>query len=117
MTNNYVLTEVRVVLRRIEFSLTDKEVTDLVRYLHECLTVIEDLPDEEILSNFDFLRDKKDLPVALGAKVSNSDYLVTGDKELLENSIAQSISTSKLLQQLLSDLSGTAPRRRVPKIK
>jgi putative PIN family toxin of toxin-antitoxin system len=117
VTNNYVLAEVQAVLRRAEFSLSDEEFTGLIRYLHECLTVIEDPPNEEILSNSDLMRDKKDIPVALGATNSGSSYLVTGDKELLEKLDALSIITSSLLRLILSDLSGTPLRRRTPKIK
>ena len=104
LTNNYVLTEVRMVLRRAVFSLTDEEYTGLIRYLHECLTAIEDPSDEEILSHFNLLTDKKDIPVALGAMNSGSDYLVTGDKELLEKLKPLSITTSTLLKLVLSDL-------------
>jgi len=103
LTNNYVLAEVRSVLRRPEFSLTDEESEGLTRYLHMCVTVTEDPPEEEILSNLNLLRDKKDIPVALGARSSCSDYLVTGDKELLEASDIPSIKTSDLLQLILSN--------------
>jgi len=103
LTNNYVLAEVRSVLRRPEFSLTDEESEGLTRYLHMSVTVTEDPPEEEILSNLNLLRDKKDIPVALGARSSNSDYLVTGDKELLEASDIPSIKTSDLLQLILSN--------------
>jgi putative PIN family toxin of toxin-antitoxin system len=104
LTNNYVLTEVRMVLRRAVFSLTDEEYTGLIRYLHECLTAIEDPSVEEILSHVSLLTDKKDIPVALGAMNSGSDYLVTGDKELLEKLKPLSITTSTLLKLVLSDL-------------
>lgn len=103
LTNNYVLAEVRSVLRRPEFSLTDEESEGLTRYLHMSVTVTEDPPEEEILSNLNLLRDKKDIPVALGARSSNSDYLVTGDKELLEAADIPSIKTSDLLQLILSN--------------
>ncbi len=104
LTNNYVLTEVRMVLRRAVFSLTDDEYTGLIRYLHECLTAIEDPPNEEILSHSSLLADKKDIPVALGAMNSGSDYLVTGDKELLDKLKPLAITTSTLLKLVLSDL-------------
>lgn len=103
LTNNHVLAEVRAVLRRPEFSLTDEEKEGLTRYLHMCVTVIEDPPEEEILSNLSLLRDKKDIPVALGARSSRSDYLVTGDKELLEAAGITSIKTSDLLQLIVGN--------------
>jgi predicted nucleic acid-binding protein len=103
LTNNYVLAEARSVLRKPEFSLTDGEKEGLTRYLHMCVTVAEDPPEEEILSNLSLLRDKKDIPVALGAKSSCSDYLVTGDKELLEAAGIPSIKTSDLIQLIVSN--------------
>ncbi len=104
VTNDYVLAEVRTVLRRAEFSLTDPEFTGLIRYLHECLTMLRDPENGEILSNFSLLRDKKDIPVALGATNCGSDYLVTGDKELLEKLNPMSITTSSLLKLILVDV-------------
>lgn len=104
VTNNYILSEVQTVLRRAEFSLTDEEYTGLIRYLHECLTAIEDPRNDEVLSHSSLLMDKKDIPVALGATNSGSDYLVTGDKELLEKLKPLSITTSSLLKLILSDM-------------
>jgi putative PIN family toxin of toxin-antitoxin system len=103
VANDYVLAEVRAVLRRAEFSLTDEEFTGLIRYLHGCLTAIEDPQNDEILSHSSLLRDKKDISVALGATGSGSDYLVTGDKELLAKLGPLSITTSSLLKLILSD--------------
>lgn len=103
LTNDYVLAEARSVLGRSEFSLTDEEKEGLTRYLHMCVTVVEDPPEEEILSNLSLLRDKKDIPVALGARGTGSDYLVTGDKELLEAAGIPSIKTSDLLQLIISN--------------
>lgn len=75
----------------------------MIRYLHECLTAIEDPQNDEILCHSSLLRDKKDIPVALGATGSGSDYLVTGDKELLAKLNPLSITTSSLLKLILSD--------------
>ena len=104
VTNDYVLAEVRAVLRRAEFSLTDPEFTGLIRNLHECLMMLRDPENSEILSNFSLLRDKKDIPVALGAMNCGSDYLVTGDRELLERLNPISITTSSLLKLILVDV-------------
>jgi hypothetical protein len=65
---------------------------------------IEDPKDDEILSHSSLLRDKKDIPVALGATGSGSDYLVIGDKELLDELNPLSITASSLLKLILDDL-------------
>lgn len=91
------------VIRRPEFSLTEEELDSMTKYLHMCVTVVEDPSGEEILSNLGLLRDKKDIPVALGALNSRSDYLVTGDKELLKASRISSVTTSGLLQLIYND--------------
>ncbi len=67
------------------------------------MTVTEDPPDEEILSNLHTLNDRKDIPVALGAIDSGSDYLVTGDKELLKAQLTPTITTRKLLHLVLKN--------------
>ena len=102
-TNHYALSEASAVLRRPEFNLTQDEVEGLSRYLHACMTVTEDPPDEEILSNLHILNDRKDIPVALGAIESGSDYLVSGDKELLKAQLTPTITTGKLLQLIFQD--------------
>jgi len=53
----------------------------------------------------DLLDDKKDIPVALGALNHGIDYLVTGDKELLEKESLPSITTKNLLKQILPESS------------
>ena len=75
----------------------------MIRYLHTCITVTEDPSDEEILSNLHILDDPKDIPVAIGAKGAGSDYLVTGDKELLKAQITPAITNKKLLQLIFQD--------------
>jgi len=102
-TNHYVLSEVSAVLRRREFQLTEDEIEGLTRYLHTCISVAEDPSDEDIASNLRLLKDRKDIPVALGAMSQGSDYLVTGDKELLEAPSIPSITTTGLLQLIYCD--------------
>lgn len=105
-TNEYVLQEVKRALKRGEFSLTDEERQHLLRYTQECISVVEDLPKEEIKKHYDLLRDKKDVPVVLGAKKENCDYLVTGDRELLSKKVKQlvnSVTTSELLEKLVKE--------------
>jgi putative PIN family toxin of toxin-antitoxin system len=106
VTNEYVLQEVKQVLKREEFSLTDVERQHLVRYTLECVFVVENPPKEEIRKHYDLLKDRKDLPVVLGAKNENCDYLVTGDRELLSKKVKQlvnSTTTSELLEKLAKE--------------
>jgi predicted nucleic acid-binding protein len=74
--------------------------------------VTENPENDDVISNSGLLRDKKDIPVALGATNSGSDYLVTGDKELSEKLDALSITTSSMLQLILGDQSATADSRK-----
>lgn len=77
-TNHYVLSKLSAVTRRREFSLNEEEIEGLTRYLHLCISVLEDPSDEAILIHLSLLRGMKDIPVALGAKYSRSEYLVKG---------------------------------------
>jgi len=99
-TNNYVIEEASRVLQRPELQLTQKETTDLLRYLNTCLTVTKNPSNETLTQNYELLNDKKDIPVALGALQPEITYLVTGDKELLEK-IPKAITTRQLLEQTL----------------
>lgn len=101
VTNRYVMEEVSAVLSGEEFKLTQDEVEGLKRYLHQCLEVIEDPPIEQVQRNKDLLKDKKDIPVALGALNTKADYLVTGDGELLASGFLPSITTKNLLKKIL----------------
>jgi len=100
VTNLYVLEEVTRVIRRSEFRLNLEEVNGLIKYVHECITVLEDPSSNEIRENVSVLDDGKDVPVMLGFHGSNADFLVTGDKELLEK-ILNSTTTKKLLEKIL----------------
>ena len=106
VSNEYVAQEVKRVLKREEFSLEDEERQHLLRYTLECISVVEDPPEEEIKKHYDLLGDKKDLPVVLGAKKENCDYLVTGDRELLSKKVklfVNSVTTSELLEKLVKE--------------
>ena len=106
VSNEYVAQEVKLVLKREEFSLEDEERQQLLRYTLECISVVENPPEEEIKKHYDLLRDKKDLPVVLGAKKENCDYLVTGDRELLSKKVklfVNSVTTSELLEKLVKE--------------
>lgn len=106
MTNEYVLGEVREVLKREEFRLTEEERQRLTRYMLECISIVEDPSKEEIKKHYDLLEDKKDLPVVLGAKKENCECLVTGDKELLSDKVKKfvnSTTTSELLGKLIKE--------------
>lgn len=106
VTNEYVLGEVRGVLKREEFRLTEEEKQRLMRYTLGCISVVEDPSKEEIKKHNDLLRDKKDLPVIVGAKKENCECLVAGDKELLSEKVKRfvnSTTTSELLGKLIKE--------------
>lgn len=103
VTNEYVLGGVRGILKREEFRLTEEERRRLMRYALECISVVEDPSKEEIKRHYGLLRDKKDLPVVLGAKKENCECLVTDDKELLSGRVKRfvtSTTTSELLGKM-----------------
>jgi putative PIN family toxin of toxin-antitoxin system len=100
ITNKYVYEEVSNVLARPEFNLTPREIKGLQSYLYLCLNIYENPSKDEIDQNLSLLNDKKDTLVALGSQQANADYLVTGDKELLEK-IKNAITTRLLLEKIL----------------
>jgi putative PIN family toxin of toxin-antitoxin system len=100
ITNKYVYEEVSNVLARPEFNLTPREIKGLQSYLYLCLDIYENPSKDEIDQNLSLLNDKKDTLVALGSQQANADYLVTGDKELLEK-IKNAITTRLLLEEIL----------------
>jgi putative PIN family toxin of toxin-antitoxin system len=100
ITNKYVIEEVSNVLARPEFNLTPREIKGLQSYLYLCLNIYENPSKDEIDQNLSLLNDKKDTLVALGSQQANTDYLVTGDKELLEK-IKNAITTRLLLEKIL----------------
>lgn len=104
--NEYVMQEVERALKREEFSLEDEERRHLLKYALECISVAENPTEEEIKKHYDLLKDKKDLPVVLGAKMENCDCLVTGDRELLSKKVrlfVNSVTTSELLEKLAKE--------------
>lgn len=106
VTNEYVLREVRKVLKREEFQLGEEEQDRLMSYMLECVSIVEDPPREEIKKHYDLLKDEKDLPVVLGAKKKGCKCLVTGDEELLSDEVKRlvnSITTSGLLERLAKE--------------
>ena len=106
VSNEYVVQEVKRVLKREEFSFEDEEREHLLRYTLECISVVENPSEEEIKKHYDLLGDKKDLPVVLGSKKENCDYLITGDRELLSKKVklfVNSVTTSELLEKLVKE--------------
>lgn len=99
ITNQYVIEEVTNVLNRQDFHLQKSEVAKLIKILTTFVKVVENPSKEAIKNNLATLDDKKDIPVALGSECSEADYLVTGDKELLEK-IHNAVTTKKLLETL-----------------
>ena len=79
--SRYILDEIARVLPRLaRISMTPAEIRDLVDSLLFQAEVIEpdpSPPDEA-------LRDRKDAPILQTLIASNADYLVTGDKDLLD---------------------------------
>ena len=108
VTNEYVLGDVREVLKRDEFHLTEEERQRLMSYTLECISIVKDPSKEEIEKHHDLLEGKKDLPVVLGAKKEDCECLVTDDKELLSEKVKRfvnSTTTSELLKKLTKEKS------------
>lgn len=108
VTNEYVLKEVRAALEREDFHLAEKEQRYLMRYALECISIAGDPSKEDIKKHYDLLWDKKDLPVVVGAKREDCEFLVTGDKELLSGKVKKfvnSITTFELLRRLMKERS------------
>ena len=106
VTNEYVLGEVREVMKRKDFRLTEEERQHFMEYTLECISIVKDPSEEEIQRHYDILFDKKDLPILIGAKNENCDYLITGDKELLSEKIKKlvnSTTTSELLEKFVKE--------------
>ncbi len=99
-TNEYVIQETTRVLKRPEFQITQKETSELLRYLNTCLTVTMNPPKKEINQNMELLNDKKDIPIALSAQQPEITHHVTGDKELLEKH-PKATTTQQLFKQIL----------------
>lgn len=100
VATHYVLREVRQVLGREEFSLSQEEIRDLVHYVHQVVVITDDPTEQAIRECARKLADKKDAPVWAGFLSSEADRLVTGDRELLRV-VEGAISTSGLLRMLL----------------
>lgn len=65
--------------------------------------MIDDPSDEDTAANLHLLKDRKDIPISLGSMSQGFDYLVTGEKELLEALKIPYITTSGLLQLIYCD--------------
>lgn len=100
VTNHYVLSEVRRVLRRVEFGLTEKEIQNLIGYLHQAVLIADDPSEAAVRACADKLTDKKDGRVWAGYESSGASHLVTGDKELLEK-VDGALRTSDSLRMIL----------------
>ncbi|MCJ7731945.1 putative toxin-antitoxin system toxin component, PIN family, partial [Candidatus Bathyarchaeota archaeon] len=105
VTNHYVMEEVSAVLKRKEFNHTLDEAKRLIKYLHTCLSLMDNHSREKINKRLNLLNDKKDIPVAHGAQHADADYLVTGDKELFEKN-PNAVTTRKLLEKTLPENHG-----------
>ena len=76
--SDYILTELEAVLDQ-KIYLPPNQIQDIIRYLKSFLIIKNHTPPVKIN-----LRDKDDIPVLAAALNSSSDFLVTGDKDLLE---------------------------------
>jgi uncharacterized protein len=83
--SDYILSELETVLDQ-KINLPPDQIQDIIKYLKSFLVIKNHTPPVEII-----LRDKNDIPVLAAALNSNSDFLVTGDKDLLEVNQAYSI--------------------------
>jgi len=104
--NEYVLKEVEEGLKKEIFGLTDEDRGNLIKYLLMCASVVKNPSEESIKKYWHLLLDKEDLPVVVGAKKENCEYLVTGDKELLSEKVKRfvnSTTTSELLGKLIKE--------------
>ncbi len=95
--SNYILSELETVLDQ-KINLPLNQIHDIIKYLKSFLIIKNHTPPVEIK-----LRDKNDIPVLAAALNSNSDFLVTGDKDLLEVNKTyniQIVSPKKFLQTI-----------------
>ena len=76
--SDYILSELETVLDQ-KIYLPPNQIEDIIKYLKSFRIIKNHTPPVEI-----HLRDKDDIPVLAAALNSNSDFLVTGDKDLLE---------------------------------
>ena len=79
LATQQILTEYVEVLRRPKFKLAD-DVVNAWKLVVELQTVKVASPSLEVGD----LRDPKDVPFLAAALANNADYLITGDKDLLE---------------------------------
>jgi predicted nucleic acid-binding protein len=95
----YVLKEVVDVLRSSKFGLIDDEISFLTRYLLTCAKLYKDAPAKQIMECAHTLKDKEDAPILAAFLFHKCDYLVTGDKELLEK-VENAVTTKEALKIL-----------------
>ena len=74
----YVLSEFEDFFKN-KLNLPVKQINAILQYLRSFEVVSDHTPPTEIV-----LRDKNDIPVLSAALNSHSDFIVTGDKDLLE---------------------------------
>jgi len=103
--NYHVMREVRKVLTGEDFHLRDEERNRLIKYMLECVSLVEGPSRKDIKTHLGMLKDKKDVPIVLGAKKANCEYLITGDRELLASEkvkkLVNPVTTSELLEKIL----------------
>ena len=105
VTSEYVVEEVKRVLRSNRFNLSEDDVAFLISYLHRCIRVYTSPTSEEINRNLSRLGDKKDVHVLVAFEKFECNLLVTGDAELLSR-----VKRAKRTRQALELLLKMAPQ-------
>jgi len=104
VVNYHVMKEVRRVLTGKDFHLEDEEQNRLIKHMLECVSLVEGPSRKDIKKHLGLLKDKKDVPIVLGAKKANCEYLITGDRELLTSEkvkkLVNPVTTSELLEKI-----------------
>jgi len=75
----YILQEYKGVLARPKFKLSEAQQQEWSRLMDLYVTVVD------VTGSIDFPRDPKDAPFLACAIATQADFLITGDRDLLEN--------------------------------
>jgi putative PIN family toxin of toxin-antitoxin system len=99
-TNEYVLEEIERVFRE-KLKMPKEDADLLIAYTRECVGVLANPNPTTVKSFLKTLKDKKDAPVAAGVQESGCNYLVTGDKELLNQKKIKAIKTTEAIEKIM----------------
>lgn len=79
LASAYIIQEYKGVLARPKFKLSEAQKQEWSRLMDTYVTVVA------VNASIDFPRDPKDAPFLACAIVTQADFLITGDRDLLEN--------------------------------